>query len=795
MKNIRITLFLCIAVLSGMLPAAAQSLEIAGGVLNIGVILTGQSSPDGSHSFDITGNGFNPFEIVYVDSPNGLFTVSMTGTSGSYTTSEFFTADGSGVVSQTVYVQYSPVNAGAVMINLSIYEFQTFTFYEKTVQGIGKAPEILLEGRNATTLDWQEIADGESTPVFLKGTDFGETAYTVDTTNRTYRITNNLPVGGLNGDLLIFEYAPAQKVELSGTHADQFFVQQEPVSPVVTGYDSTLFTIGFAPTSFGLKTAVISIHNNDPDENPFTFTIQGMGVIEPAAVPIAKQPTHVDNNNFYANWKQGIGGSAQGYILDVALDEQFTEFLTGYQAWDVGSLTSKNITGLDANVTYYYRVKAYKPGDTSAYSATVAVKTAPPVPTIMPPSIIDIDGFYANWSFVGEATGYRLDVNTSPDFSGYTVLHDKAVTNHYMYVENLTGGVTYYYRVRSYNGHSSENSGVISAVTLPEKPLAIDASQVIDEGFTANWTFSNPVFVEGFLFDLSTDPSFSYFVPGYENHPVGPFLQEFVMGLDPGTTYYYRVRTRYANDTTDYSNTISVTTTLFAPQVEVSVKVFLEGPFDNGQLSTLLNSSGYLPAEQPFDIYPWNYNGPETVAGIPTADITDWILVDLLTRDNMDTTVFHILGRKAAFLRNDGQIVSLSGSGNLFYKTVVTGDYYVCVHHRNHLPVITTEPLSDQSGVYTFDFTTSQLKNPTQFNGQKELQPGIWGMMAADGNGDAEINTKDINEYWYPALNTSGYLQGDFNLDGQVNAADKNNVWKMNVGKGVSNTDYCIILQ
>ncbi|MCB2218997.1 MAG: hypothetical protein KQI35_01290 [Bacteroidetes bacterium] len=795
MKNILITLFLSFAIFIGLNRPLAQTLEITGGILNIGVILTGQSSPDGAHSFDITGNGFNPFEILYVDSPNGLFTVSMSGTSGSYTTSEFFTADGSGVVSQTVYVKYSPVNAGAVMINLSIYEFQTFTFHEKPVQGIGKAPEILIEGRQVITSGWQEIIDDESNPTLLKGTDFGETAYTVDTTFRTYRITNNLPVGGLNGDLLIFEYSPAQKVEIAGSHADQFFVHQEPESSISTGYDTTLFAIGFAPTSYGLKTAIVTIQNNDPDENPFTFTIQGMGVIEPAAVPIARQPTHVDNNNFYANWKQGIGGSAQGYILDVGLDAQFTEFLPGYHSWDVGSLTSKNITGLEASVTYYYRVKAYKPGDTSAYSATVAVKTAPPVPTIMPPSIIDIDGFYANWTFVGEATGYRLDVNTSPDFNGFTVLHDKAVTNHYMYVENLTGGVTYYYRVRSYNGHSSENSGVTSAVTLPEKPLAIDASQVIDEGFTANWSFSNPVFVEGFLFDLSTDPSFGDFVPGYENRPVGPFLQEFVIGLDPGTTYYYRVRTRYANDTTDYSNTISVATTLFAPEVEVSIKVLLEGPFDNGQLSTWLNSGGYLPMDQPFDVIPWNYNGPEMVAGIPTGDITDWILVDLLTRDTEDTTVFHILGCKAAFLRNDGQIVNLSGNGNLFYKTVVSGDYYVCVHHRNHLPVISFEPLTDQGGVYTYDFSAVQTKTQEQFNGLKELVSGLWGMMAADGNGDAEINTKDINDCWYPALNNNGYFQGDFNMDGQVNTSDKANLWNLNVGKGISNTCYSIILQ
>ena len=42
---------------------------------------------------------------------------------------------------------------------------------------------------------------------------------------------------------------------------------------------NTSFTVRFAPTSAGLKTAAIHIANNDLNENPFDLTLIGTGVI------------------------------------------------------------------------------------------------------------------------------------------------------------------------------------------------------------------------------------------------------------------------------------------------------------------------------------------------------------------------------------------------------------------------------------------------------------------------------------------------------------------------------------
>ena len=63
---------------------------------------------------------------------------------------------------------------------------------------------------------------------------------------------------------------------LSGPDAARFSMLNQPGSPVSPS-DSMTFTVRFSPVALGAKTAVLSIANNDSDENPYEFTIQGTG--------------------------------------------------------------------------------------------------------------------------------------------------------------------------------------------------------------------------------------------------------------------------------------------------------------------------------------------------------------------------------------------------------------------------------------------------------------------------------------------------------------------------------------
>lgn len=121
------------------------------------------------------------------------------------------------------------------------------------------APEIDIQGNSVS------IPDGNTTPLLTDWTDFGSSAVGSGTT-RTFRIfntgTTNLTIGALT---------------FTGTNAADFAVTTAPSATVASG-SSTTFVITFTPSAIGIRTATLNIVNNDSDENPYNFSIQGTGI-------------------------------------------------------------------------------------------------------------------------------------------------------------------------------------------------------------------------------------------------------------------------------------------------------------------------------------------------------------------------------------------------------------------------------------------------------------------------------------------------------------------------------------
>ncbi|MCD4684020.1 MAG: hypothetical protein K8R86_12115, partial [Bacteroidales bacterium] len=214
--------------------------------------------------------------------------------------------------------------------------------------------------------------------------------------------------------------------------------------------------------------------------------------------------------------------------------------------------------------------------------------------------------------------------------------------------------------------------------------------------------------------------------------------------------------------------------------LEVDITAFFEGPFNGTTMNADLNN--ILPIEQPYNVYPWEYNGGENVASIPNSDIVDWLLVEF--RDAADVnsaTSATSLGGQAAFILRDGSIVDLNGSSILSFDYTITQNLFIILWHRNHLPAMSKYPLNETGGIYTYDFTTAA--DQAFGNNQSDFGGGKFGMIAGDANADGTINDFDGIEAWYPQIGQSGYLSGDVNMDGQVNNPDKNDVWLPNYGK------------
>ena len=66
-------------------------------------------------------------------------------------------------------------------------------------------------------------------------------------------------------------------------------------------------------------------------------------------------------NDWVAQWNKiynTSGNGADGYYLDVAIDNSFTNYVSGYQNLYVGDVNAYTITGLARGGVYYYRVRA-----------------------------------------------------------------------------------------------------------------------------------------------------------------------------------------------------------------------------------------------------------------------------------------------------------------------------------------------------------------------------------------------------------------------------------------------------
>src|SRR5215472_14434098 len=76
--------------------------------------------------------------------------------------------------------------------------------------------------------------------------------------------------------------------------------------------------------------------------------------------------------------------------------------------------------------------------------------------------------------------------------------------------------------------------------------------------FMATWDSLDGA--KGYLLDVSTSSSFSTYVDGYHDLDVGNVNGRAVTGLNPGPTYYYRVRPYAAAGSGGYSDVTAATT-------------------------------------------------------------------------------------------------------------------------------------------------------------------------------------------------------------------------------------------
>ncbi|MBN3035823.1 MAG: hypothetical protein JW861_09575 [Bacteroidales bacterium] len=220
----------------------------------------------------------------------------------------------------------------------------------------------------------------------------------------------------------------------------------------------------------------------------------------------------------------------------------------------------------------------------------------------------------------------------------------------------------------------------------------------------------------------------------------------------------------------------------------LELKAFLEGPFSSGTgiMYKFLNTYGFLPLSQPYSVPPWNYTGTESVASIPNGNIVDWVLLELRETSGgpSSATSGTIVAQRAALIRDNGHIVDLDGVSPISFDLDITQNLFIVIRHRNHLPVMSENPVPVTGRVYTYDFSSDANQAYGGPLAMKEVGTGVWGFFSGDGIPDGQVSNADKVEAWAMNAGQSGYLAGDFNMNSNVDNQDKIEGWNPNSGLG-----------
>jgi len=155
--------------------------------------------------------------------------------------------------------------SGDISFSTNDADENPFNFRITGIVGAAAVPEIEITGNG------QAIADGDTTPSAADHTDFGS-VQVGNTVVHTFTITNS------GSEVLHLTGSPT--VELVG--GGGAFTVIQPVSVWVAAGASTSFQIGYTPTAAGLHSATVRIANDDSNENPYEFVIQGTGTQDQA---------------------------------------------------------------------------------------------------------------------------------------------------------------------------------------------------------------------------------------------------------------------------------------------------------------------------------------------------------------------------------------------------------------------------------------------------------------------------------------------------------------------------------
>jgi len=249
-----------------------------------------------------------------------------------------------------------------------------------------------------------------------------------------------------------------------------------------------------------------------------------------AAVPANVSFVAISTGSASLSWE--LDSAEEIPDMQLASDVAFSTII--YNSSGLQGATATTYYNLNANTTYYFKVKV---STESNYSAVVSSATDPAIPDIAVFNEVDTTKITAQWSpnTNGAATVYTVE---SAIDEGFTLNASVwSGTGTFAAFEGLNANSAYYFRGKAggFSGHDSAYNNFGSTITHANPPSDEAYSLVSSTGMSIFWSHNiNPSWTTYELI-VSTDDfstiNYSTIIPGnYYN----------AAGLIPNTTYYFK---------------------------------------------------------------------------------------------------------------------------------------------------------------------------------------------------------------------------------------------------------------
>ncbi len=323
-------------------------------------------------------------------------------------------------------------------------------------------------------------------------------------------------------------------------------------APNVTTYSDTGLSSG---VTYYYRVRAFNLAGN----SAYTSVVSATTIVTIPNAPSSLVATAVSNTEIDLTWADN---STNETGFKVERSPNGTSSWTQIATPAAGATSYNNTTGLTANTTYYYRVRATNSAGDSSYSNianTATLPNAPSAPSALAAAASDSSDIALTWTDNStNETGFKIE--RSPDASTWTQITTVGAGVTSFTDSGLAVSTKYYYRVRAYNsGGKSGYTGTANATTTakPAIPTGLTAAVASPTSVQLTWT-DNSNNETGFRIQISSNGGSTWTTATTTGANVTSYTDS---GLTTNHAYQFRIRLNSSNGSTHANSSAPVSVT------------------------------------------------------------------------------------------------------------------------------------------------------------------------------------------------------------------------------------------